>query len=134
MATTGCSSCPTLDRGETVSVILRPCAAPGCSELVLRGRCSRHARPSRWIGRQARGGTRTQRGYGTAWSRLRAQVGEEEQQCRACGSTDARWICDHIVPKAMGGTDERGNLQRLCRACSDRKTGGEGGRKRAGSC
>ena len=39
----------------------------------------------------------------------------------SCGdpSTD----CDHIVPKAEGGSDDRANLQGLCRYHHRRKTG-----------
>ena len=81
---------------------------------------------SRWAGRQAQHGTRTERGYGSAWSTLRALVGWVEAVCRVCGSTSPRWLCDHILPKSMGGTDERGNLQRLCSTCEARKTSSEG--------
>ena len=107
---------------------MRVCLEPGCSALVMRGRCAAHARPvtSRWAGRQAQHGTRTARGYGSAWSTLRAQVGREEHCCRVCGSTSPRWLCDHVLPKSMGGTDERGNLQRLCSTCEGRKTSSEG--------
>ena len=106
----------------------RACLAPGCHALVRRGRCAAHevARPSRWAGRQAEGGTRTERGYGSAWERLRARVGREETSCRLCGSPDPRWLCDHIRAKSMGGTDERGNLRRLCRRCEGGKTSSEG--------
>lgn len=31
-------------------------------------------------------------------------------------------ICDHIVPKAAGGSDADANLQTLCQCCSDQKT------------
>lgn len=54
-------------------------------------------------------------------------MGREEPVCRICGSADPCWLCDHIVPKSMGGTDERGNLRRLCSKCEARKTGREGG-------
>lgn len=32
------------------------------------------------------------------------------------------WVCDHIIPRAEGGSDRLENLQVLCRQCSDKKT------------
>lgn len=32
---------------------------------------------------------------------------------------------DHIVPKALGGTDSRDNLQVLCRSCNSAKATSE---------
>lgn len=39
--------------------------------------------------------------------------------CRRCGAPST--VCDHIVPKPHG-TDERSNLQGLCKTCHDKKT------------
>lgn len=39
-------------------------------------------------------------------------------------------VCDHIVPKAEGGTDAHENLQTLCQACSAAKTALESARAR----
>ena len=33
--------------------------------------------------------------------------------------------CDHIIPKAEGGSDEDENLQTLCRSCHKQKTDAE---------
>lgn len=41
-------------------------------------------------------------------------------QCAACGTTESLEI-DHIVPVSRGGTNERENLQVLCRPCNRRK-------------
>lgn len=109
--------------------LMRACAEPGCPALVPRGRCAAHSR-ERWAGRQARLGHSAARGYGAAWRRLRAQVGREEGTCRLCGAPSTPWICDHIVPKVQGGTDDRSNLQRLCQPCSDAKSAREGGATR----
>lgn len=41
--------------------------------------------------------------------------------CRACGAKaadGAELHVDHIVPRAHGGTNERSNLQTLCRVCN----------------
>jgi len=40
--------------------------------------------------------------------------------CRDCGS-DFDLTIDHIVARVRGGTNARGNLQTLCRACNSRK-------------
>jgi len=49
----------------------------------------------------------------------------EEPLCRECaakGITEAAEEVDHIVPKTLGGTDERSNLQALSRRCHSAKT------------
>lgn len=65
------------------------------------------------------------RGYGRQWREgVRAQVLREEPFCRSClamGEQELTVIVDHIVPRRAGGSDARGNLQGLCRACSNRK-------------
>ena len=46
-------------------------------------------------------------------------------QCQACGwrlSPGSCWEIDHVVPLALGGTDEAANLQVLCIACHGDKT------------
>ena len=76
-----------------------------------------------------RGGSAA-RGYGYRWQKLRVQVLMEEPLCRVCwadGAVTAATDVDHIVPRAKGGTDERGNLQALCRSCHSVKTSTEDG-------
>lgn len=75
-------------------------------------------------------GSSNARGYGYHWRKLRAVVLAEEPLCRAClarGRTTPAEHVDHITPKAEGGTDERTNLQALCRGCHSRKTATEDG-------
>lgn len=55
-----------------------------------------------------------------AYRRLRESVIREERACRACGATKALTL-DHIVPLRLGGTNDRENLQALCRPCNSRK-------------
>lgn len=96
------------------SAAQRPCAWPGCAALVSRGRCPAHRAPSS-----------AQRGYGAAWRGARLAVLRDEPTCRACRKlgrlTLARDV-DHIVPKELGGSDERSNLQPLCEQCHVEKT------------
>ena len=51
------------------------------------------------------------------YKRLRLAVIREEQACRRCGATDDLTL-DHIIPMRMGGSNERANLQCLCRGCN----------------
>jgi 5-methylcytosine-specific restriction enzyme A len=93
---------------------LRPCAEPGCGTLVARGRCAVHAKPSS-----------TARGYGQSWRGQRLGVLQAEPLCRLCqreGRLRAATQVDHIVPKELGGGDERSNLQPLCDPCHAAKT------------
>lgn len=71
--------------------------------------------------------SRHERGYGTAWDRLRLRILKRDQYlCRACsreGRVAAATSVDHIIPKAKGGGDDPGNLESLCaahRAAKDR--------------
>lgn len=74
--------------------------------------------------------SRHARGYGAGWSKLRAIVlgivrGRPTALCRACeqeGRVTVATDCDHIVPKAKGGTDDLTNLQPLCRWHHDAKS------------
>lgn len=40
----------------------------------------------------------------------------------AHGARHARHECDHVVPKAQGGTDDEGNMQAICADCHKAKT------------
>ena len=103
-----------------MSRLPRPCL--GCGALVPSGsRCPRCQ--SAW---EARRGTTTQRGYGTAWQKMSARVVAEERACRVCGTTgtpDNPLTADHIVPKTAGGGDGRTNAQCLCRRHNSSKGG-----------
>lgn len=68
------------------------------------------------------------RGYGWHWTRIREQVLAEEPRCRLCGQRST--TVDHIVSRAQGGSDARGNLRGLCAACHQAKTGRESARAR----
>lgn len=78
--------------------------------------------PANW----GKGRTDTQRGYGSAWKKLRLLVlARDEWLCQACkakGRTTPANHCDHIVSKAKGGTDDMSNLRALCAGCHRDKT------------
>ena len=47
----------------------------------------------------------------------------ENRPCVGCGETDKSLLqCDHIIPRAVGGTDDDWNLQILCKKCHRHKT------------
>lgn len=61
-------------------------------------------------------------GSTTAWRTIRAYVlARDKYLCRigtAGVCTAVATCCDHIVPKAMGGTDEETNLRAACEPCN----------------
>lgn len=59
---------------------LRPCSYPGCAELVERGRCEYHKRPSHAHGKTA------DRGYDGRWEKFRAWFLRRHPVC--CGSAE----------------------------------------------
>jgi 5-methylcytosine-specific restriction endonuclease McrA len=56
---------------------------------------------------------------------VRARVLERDNfTCRRCGDSSARCArltADHIVPRALGGSDDESNLQTLCADCNEGK-------------
>ena len=71
-----------------------------------------------------RRGSSAAQGYGAAWRKLRGVVLREQPICRACQMAPASEV-DHVLPKRDGGTDDRGNLQGLCKPCHSSKTARE---------
>lgn len=73
--------------------------------------------------------SRHDRGYGTAHDRIRRALLRDEPHCRECrklGREVKATHADHIVPRCLGGGDDRGNYQPLCTTHSRSKTGREG--------
>lgn len=107
----------------------KPCGHPGCGVLVRDGtsRCPKHPKANSFADKAR--GNRHQRGYGTAWDKLRAQaIARDEGLCQPCERQQHITIgsaVDHIKPKAEGGTDDLSNLQCICRACHLTKTAEE---------
>lgn len=92
---------------------LRPCSQPGCPELVTAGRCASHtpARP-----------TAAHRGYDSAWQRLRARYLSNHYLCMVDQCYATASDVDHVLPRALGGSDDERNLQALCSTHHKRKT------------
>ena len=113
----------------------RPCARPGCSALVERGYCERHAQPDHQRYDRHRESA-ARRGYGRRWRRLRLMILARDPVCTCpldgCDHEPGRCVrgsepVDHIVPKVRGGDDSEENLQGLCAGCHSRKTAREDG-------
>ena len=75
--------------------------------------------------------SRHDRGYGTAWDKLRKRILARDkhlcQECKRKGRVKTGNHCDHIKPKAKGGTDDESNLEILCADCHAEKTAIESG-------
>lgn len=75
-------------------------------------------------------GSRHERGYGTAWDKLRERILRRDaglcQPCMRRGHvTPGCRTVDHKVNKAQGGTDDDANLQAICEPCHRAKTQAE---------
>lgn len=80
-------------------------------------------------GDEARGSA-ADRGYGTAWRKLRQRVlARDAGLCQPClrrgHITPGCRTVDHITPKARGGGDHEGNCQTICNPCHTAKTQAE---------
>lgn len=121
-------------------VIPRPCAKPGCSSLSFGGGlCAKHRAEKEASAEKAPRQPRASdvgrpsshaRGYTRQWRKAARALTEEVGCCQQCGfvpvrGRKAQLIVDHIVPRAEGGSDERANLQVLCRSCHALKSHAE---------
>ena len=107
----------------------RPCAHPGCPELVENGKyCERHRPLHPEESRSA-----SSRGYGRAWQRASKQYLAAHPLCVMCAA-EGRYVkamvVDHIRPHRGDHVLfwDRSNWQSLCKSCHDQKTGLEDSR------
>ena len=105
------------------STALRPCRTRGCPAVTSDGYCAQHPRQQY---RPSPSGTSDPALYNNAlWRRRRHRILANHPDCAMCGS--AATDVDHIVPKAIGGSDEDDNLRSLCHRCHSRRTGRDNG-------
>ena len=65
--------------------------------------------------------------HNRTWARIRREVLDRDGwrcQAEGCGKP-GRLEVDHIVPLHLGGTNDLGNLQALCRGCHISKSSAE---------
>jgi len=109
-------------RAKLAPVRPRPCIgnAGPCPDRALtthpRGRCPRcRSQRQRNRGESAREYTRAR------WKRLRLQVLDRDgYRCHWCGGYAT--VADHLLPKALGGPDDLGNLVAACWRCNSART------------
>lgn len=109
--------------------VMKPCATPGCPELVAVGRCAKCA-----PGFERSRGTTAERGYDSAHERLRAQVLREEPFCQIrthCQGAVATEM-DHVIPIRLAPELrlERSNVQSACKPCNAAKARLDGSHRR----
>ena len=98
---------------------LKPCATPGCRQLV-RGaaRCARHdaeRRSEQAKEMETRIGKPAERGYDHEWRRARRDFLEAFPVC-ACGKPAA--MVHHVVPLSRGGARlDPSNMASMCWGC-----------------
>lgn len=77
--------------------------------------------------------SRHERGYGTAWDKLRKVIiARDKGLCQPClrkGRLHPATHVDHILSKAKGGTDDPANLEAINAHCHKAKTALDSGRQ-----
>jgi 5-methylcytosine-specific restriction enzyme A len=93
-------------------VPVRPCL--DCGALTKESRCPEHKAAAQRRRDEARGSA-AERGYDSAWQRVRAHVLERDgHRCYYCGA--AANTVDHLVPFGRGGARlDPANLVAACR-------------------
>lgn len=107
----------------------RPCAYPGCPELIREGRfCAQHNREVKGQYDHNRESA-AKRGYDHRWQAIRRMFLRRHPLCmdpfgvhHEIQQVVAATEVDHIKPKRDGGGNEETNLQALCKSCHSRKT------------
>lgn len=95
---------------------MRPCAQPGCPNLIREGsRCAAHQLP------EPPRPTARQRGYDAVWERIRAAFLRRNPYCAVCGKQAID--VHHILALRNGGTHDDGNLMSLCHEHHSQVTG-----------
>jgi len=114
----------------------RPCAQPGCTELVTKGYCAAHAKVTRLYDEHR--GSAASRGYDAAWDRVKQKALERDgylcQPCKRRKLMRPATEVDHIVALVDGGARlDLNNLESTCHSDHVSKTWRER-KARVGGC
>lgn len=93
----------------------RPCAEPGCPNLVTKDgvyRCEDHYRPYMNQWKKPRDVD-----YGKGWALKSKMFLRAHPDCERCGEKAV--LAHHIIRKRDGGSDDDDNLEALCNACHE---------------
>ena len=108
----------------------KPCTHAGCKAYAIEsGRCEMHKKPA-WTKRD----NSPNRLRGRKLQALRDSIFRAAPLCVECerqGFISQAVELDHITPLFEGGSDQRDNLQGLCKACHKLKTQIESRRARS---
>ncbi len=107
----------------------KPCRSCKRATANSNGYCDSHQQDAVGWRKTQQGRTTTQRGYGWKWAKIRRRILDRDEYlcvpCRARGIYMPAVAVDHIVNKAVGGTDDDANLQAICKPCHQLKTQNE---------
>lgn len=106
---------------------IRVCAEPGCPELTEKGsKCDDHRKIDR-ARQDARRPSAGDRGYGTAWRKVRRIFLNDNPICVLCGA-DSK-VPDHypktrreLVAEGVSNPDDSKYLRPLCISCHNSET------------
>lgn len=114
---------------------LRPCNRQGCGNLTRTGYCEAHtqakAENNRYYDKHQRNSRSTQFYHSAAWKRARDLIRIRDNglcvQCMSEHRITVGTIVDHIIPIKQDWNKrlDESNLQLLCHACHNKKTGAE---------
>lgn len=111
---------------------MRPCAHPGCSQLVSAGYCAQHADLHRQRDRYRRNSypreSRQARGYDRQWERVRKAKLQRDPLCEDCLRADV--VRPAVLVHHIESIEDRpelrlhmSNLRSLCFGCHERTHG-----------
>ena len=109
----------------------RPCAYPGCPELVDGRFCEKHAKQRACEYERYGRDPAARKRYDGAWVKIReAQLSAHPlcAECEKAGRLTPAQLVHHVIPLDKGGTNDPANLLSLCKACHSRLHGRDGSR------
>ena len=103
---------------------LRPCAYPGCPEVITSGRyCPKHKTIAGRSYNQTSRRPDFAKTYDSRWRKLRDLYIKKHPLCELCladGLYVPADLVHHKIPTELGGTHDESNLQSLCNSCHNK--------------